>query len=400
MKHRSVTFVVAVLAPLMFSFAFAQDIYIPVVPQMPHILHTSMDKIQLTLSLFMLAVGAGQLFFGPLSDTIGRKRIALIGSGLFFIGAMIAAMTSSIDVLIFARILQGFGGCASMVVAFAIGRDLFSGRAAGRMFSYLNACIAASPIFAPAIGAFLDKLFGWRGTFGGLAALGLIGFLMVWWLINETHPKEKRLPFSWSIFKRYGQILRNGQFVGFILPLCGAMSVFFTWFACSSIIIISLLHVSEIHYGFYFGIIGVGFLLGSAFSGKIIDCIGVFNTTLLGCILAVISGLVMLIIYLTFGLSIAGFLIPMTLCAIAGALIFGSSAAGALEPMGEMAGSASAMMGSSEFIIAAVVASVALHWKVTSTLPLSIVMIVMNAIGLMALLTLARKKPVDQPLSR
>ena len=141
MKHRSVGYIVMVLAPLVFSFAFALDLYLPSIPVIKHQFHTSSAVVQLTMSLFMLALGVGQLFWGPLSDRFGRQCISSISALIFTFASLCCALVDNITLLIIFRMLQAVGACGMMVVAYAIVRDCFSGDRSARVINYLNSCL-------------------------------------------------------------------------------------------------------------------------------------------------------------------------------------------------------------------------------------------------------------------
>ena len=124
---------VAVLAPFIFSFALALDIYVPSIPSIREIFATNAFVVQLTVSIFMLMTGIGQLLVGPLSDHFGRRKIALCSVAIFTLGSFLCALAPSISFLIMARVIQAMGACGMMVVAFAIVRDLYSGNDCARI---------------------------------------------------------------------------------------------------------------------------------------------------------------------------------------------------------------------------------------------------------------------------
>ncbi len=111
MRSNKVLSTTLFLSPFVFSFAFAMDIYIPAIPTMKEVLHTSQENIQLTLSLFMFMTGLGQLVMGPITDQIGRRSLALLSVALFIVGSGLCALSNTIELLIFARMIQAFGGC-------------------------------------------------------------------------------------------------------------------------------------------------------------------------------------------------------------------------------------------------------------------------------------------------
>ena len=166
--------IVIFLSPLVLTLGLAMDIYLPSIPKMPEALNTSVQSVQLTLSLFLLVFGLGQLIFGPLSDQIGRKKTVLLSYVLYFLGSMICALSESFPLFLSARIIQGLGACGTLVCAFSILKDLFKGDEVTRCFSYLKGLMGAAPITAPVIGAWLDLWFGWRASFWALTFYGAL----------------------------------------------------------------------------------------------------------------------------------------------------------------------------------------------------------------------------------
>jgi multidrug resistance protein len=200
---------VFLLAPLVFSFAVGQDIFIPEVPKLTGLFHTTPGLVQLTLSLFMLAVGVGQLIIGPLSDRFGRKSIVLLSIALYTLGSIAAVLTESIDILIFTRILQGFGACGMMVCAFAIVRDLSEGNESAQIYSYLNGAIAISPLLAPLAGGYLDVSFGWRAPFFFLGILGVAIFIAIALCLSETIKEKNKNASLEGSFKDYLRVIKK-----------------------------------------------------------------------------------------------------------------------------------------------------------------------------------------------
>lgn len=380
MKKYTTTSLVILLAPLVFSFAIGQDIFVPEVPQMLGIFHTSQGMVQLTLSLFMLAAGAGQLLIGPLSDQFGRRKIVLFSIALYTVGSVIAALASTIGVLIFARILEGIGACGMMVCAFAVVRDVISGNEAGKVYSYLNGAIAISPLFAPLIGGYLDVWFGWRAPFIALAALGSVVFMVMLFFLSETQKPEHKIKLDAKIFQRYWQVIKNSQFRVYSFAAASTLACFFTFFSVSSYILIGILHIPETHFGYYFGAIGLIFFFSSIAAGRLCMSIGVFRVALIGAITFFACGAWMLIWTLIAGTSIMSFMLPVAVSSIAGALMMGAGAAGALEPFAEMAGTASALLGAFQFLLATAVGSFIMHWRVESNLSYAIPLTVFGAL--------------------
>lgn len=362
---------ISILLPLAFAVAIAMDIYIPSVPELVKTFDTSPSTVQLTLSLFLVFFGIGQLLLGPLSDQFGRRGIALVSATAYVISSILCAMSHSITSLIIFRILEAISACGMAVSANAIIRDVYSERDSGRMYSYLNGAIAMSPLFAPLIGGYLDIYFGWRSSFLMLAIFGVIAIFIVLSQIHETHEIHKRLPINKTIFARYLQISKNRDFQFFTFAGSSGMACLFTFFSISPYLLISNLGIARQHFGFYFGVMGLLFFAGSIIAGKLVMKIGLLNNILIGatCILA--GGAFMFGWYATEGLSLASFIVPMIPISLGSAFLIGAGAGGAMEPFGNMAGTAAALFGAIEFLLASLVGTVVMLFPTKSTVPLA-----------------------------
>ncbi|MDF1759852.1 MAG: multidrug effflux MFS transporter [Coxiellaceae bacterium] len=381
MRDKSIVYVVTVLAPLVFSFALALDLYIPSVPDIAAVYQVSSSTVQLTLSLFMFMQGLGQLLFGPLSDRFGRKPIALISAGLFILASIACGVSPNIDDLIIARIFQAAGACGMTVVAFAMVRDLFEKEVSAKVYSYLNSTIAVSPLMAPIVGAYMACWLGWRSNFYLLGLIGVGCFVLIAFAMRETQLAHHKADFNWSVFKRYWQIYSQRRFYPNVLMAGCAIAVFFSFFSISPFIIIKLLHVPEIHFGYYFAVLGVVFLCGSIVAGKIAPQVGVRRVLFAGVMLVLFGGLLMWGWYAWLGLSLSEFLVPLIFSGMGASFMAGSSAAMALEPFPEVAGTAASLLGASQFVFSAVVASIMMDREIVSTQPYAITLVVLGAIS-------------------
>lgn len=388
--HRSVLSSIFLLAPFVFSFAFAMDVYIPVVPEMQGVFHTSQANIQLTLTLFLVVVGLGQLFMGPLSDQWGRRWILISNIVIFILGSSLCAATSTFMGLILGRLIQALGSCGMLVVSFAIVRDLYKDNEAAKIYSFLNCGLALSPLFAPIIGSYLGAWFGWRSTFIFLGILGILVGILALIRVKETLPLERRVKIDKGIFLRYFKILRNPSFIAFSAATTAGMALFFTFFSSSPYIVIKLLKAPMEYFGYYFFTVGLAFFIGSMISGKISDRYGPLKTAIAGAILLLFAGLLMLFWNEAAGLSAASYLIPCIIAGVAGSFMLGAGAGGAMQPFAETAGSAAAMLGCVQFLVGSAAGNYVMTWPMTSVMPLAISMACFGGFALVVLFVYTR----------
>ena len=381
---------ILILGPMVFSFALAMDVYMPVLPEMQQSLHTTQQMVQITLSLFLIVTGVGQLILGPLSDQIGRFKVILFSSILFLLGSILCAVSTTIEFLIFSRVVQAIGCCGLSVCAFAIIRDAFSGKTSSMIYSLINAIISISPIVGPLIGVQLAVRFEWNSAFILLSIMAFMVFLVVLFLVKESLPIERRKKVSWSVFARYLQVAKSLQFWAYSLTAVSGMSAFFILFSMTPYIITHLgFPISKIYV--MFGSAGVAFLLGSLFAGVIVNALGVHKTAILGVICVFLAGSLSLGIYLIYGLSLWGFFAPCFFATFGCALVVGTGASGAMEPFYEMAGVAAAFFGTMEFALSGIIGSIAMLFPATSSLPIAIAMLVMSSLSFVLLLLVKNK---------
>ena len=196
---------------------FAIDMYLPALPAIGHSLGADVGAVQLTLTAFFLAIGAGQLLYGPVSDMVGRKPPLYVGLCLFTLASIGCALASDVQTLVAMRFLQGLGAAAGMAIPRAVVRDLHTGTEAARLMSLLMLVFSVSPILAPLLGSGVIALTGWRGVFWVVALAALAGLLLVRLALRETRPEAERVQSSLgSAARAYATLLRDGHYLGLV----------------------------------------------------------------------------------------------------------------------------------------------------------------------------------------
>lgn len=373
----------------------AIDMYLPAFPAIAQNLNVDVGQVQLSLVSFFFALVVGQLFYGPISDAIGRKKPLYAGLTVFVLGSIGCSMAQSVEMLIFMRFVQGLGACAGMVLSRAIVRDIHTGREAVRLISLMMLVLSVSPMLAPLAGSLLSGSMSWRGIFIVTAGLGVFGGVLMWKFLPETRPPERRSKAGMAAaLQAYKLLAVDRRFIGMAM-VCGcAQGVMMSYLTGSSFAFIEVYRVSPFFYSAVFATNAMALIGCAQLNATLISRIGLERLIRLATLglglftssLAVLTfaGLAPLpvfwgLLFLTFGTL--GMISP-------------TSAVLALEPHGARAGAASSMLGGMQFASATVAGGVvALLFNGTLT-PLVIALAVCGlGAAVMARLTL-RRRPV------
>ena len=247
---------------------FAIDMYLPALPRIGEDLHASTSAVQLSLLIFFLSMGLGQIIVGPISDMIGRRAPLLVGLALFMVGSIGSAMAPTIEWLVAFRFLQGFGACAGMVVPRAVVRDLHTGTDAARLMSLLMLVFSVSPILAPLTGSVIIESLGWRWVFWAVLIAAVVATVLLLTSLDETRPVEQRAGSSFgSALAGYRYLFGDRDFLGLTFIGGFGISSFFVFLASSSFVLIDHYGLSPMVYSLFFSINAVAFIGMSQFTG-------------------------------------------------------------------------------------------------------------------------------------
>lgn len=261
------------LAPLLAGLSmfgpFSIDTMFPAFPEIAREFGTSDWWMQQTLSFYLIAYAAMSLFHGPLSDARGRRGVVLGGVAVFLFASIGCALAWSIESLLFFRVIQGLSAGAGQIVGRAIIRDLYEGPAAQRLMSTISMMFTIAPAVAPIIGGWMLGLGHWRWIFWFLAIWAFVLFAASAWRLPETHPPERRVPFSvGEISRSYRAMMSDRQF--WLLAVAGAanFSALFTYVSSAPRFVVNLLGLGTQQYAWLFVPAISGMFLGALASGR------------------------------------------------------------------------------------------------------------------------------------
>ncbi|HEX4125564.1 MAG TPA: multidrug effflux MFS transporter, partial [Tepidisphaeraceae bacterium] len=250
-------FVVA-LTVLLGGFAglgpLAIDMYLPSYPAIAAAFHASGAQVERTLTAYLFGLALGQLFYGPAADRFGRKRPLYVGLALFVLASAGCAMARSVQSLLLLRTLEAIGGCAEMVMARAIVRDLFDDRTAVRIFSSLMLIMGVAPILAPGLGGAIVHYLSWRAVFWVLVGFGSLCFVGAVFLLPESLPPERRQKHSMAdTLHLYRRLFSHRIFIVHSLTIGVAMAALFAYVGGSPALYIQTFHIPPNHFFYFFG---------------------------------------------------------------------------------------------------------------------------------------------------
>jgi DHA1 family bicyclomycin/chloramphenicol resistance-like MFS transporter len=385
----------------------SMDMYLPALPEVTRTLDSTATTVQLTLTACLTGMALGQLVVGPMSDRWGRRRPLLAGLLTYIVAALMCALAQSAEVLIGFRLLQGLAGSAGIVIARAVVRDLYDGLAMARFFSTLLLISSIAPIVAPVIGGQVLHVTDWRGIFLLLAAIGLALTLLVWRRLPETLPPGRRqsggvLAALWIMRGLFADRI----FTGYVMTNGFTYGALFSYIAASPFIIQDIYGASPQTFSLLFGLNSLGLMIVGQINGKVLVGRVRLDKTL-GCGLAVLALAGVGLLLVTAGAF--GDLGPVPLAAglfvmiSALGLILPNTNALALMRTPHAAGSASALVGTSCFVMGAIASSLVSIAGKGTAVPMAAVQLGSALAAIISFLTLCRpwrNQPAQQPPRR
>lgn len=378
------------MAPFDILASLGMDIYLPVVPAMPELLGTTPAVIQLTLSLYMLLLGAGQLIFGPLSDRIGRRPVLLTGAALFVLASTAAALSSSAWAFVGFRVLQALGASATLVALFATVRDVYADRPEGVViYSLFSSILAFVPALGPIAGALIARAGGWQAIFLSLAGMGLLAWIHALLRWQETRPAKPMQSQQSAL-----AVFKSPAFWVYTLGFSTGMGTFFVYFSTAPRVLIGQAAYSEMSFSLAFASVALVMIATTRLSKTLVARWGTAGSLKRGMGLIALAALLLATGQRLLEPSFASFILPMWLAAIGIVMTVSVTANGALAQFNDVAGSAVAIYFCMESLIVSVIGTLAVTLLDGDTAwPLVVFGLGMSSVVLLALMLLeARTK--------
>jgi DHA1 family bicyclomycin/chloramphenicol resistance-like MFS transporter len=343
-KHASNKPPLILLAALTALAFGALHMLLPALPLVMQTFNEDLIEVQLGVTLFFAGIAAGQLVYGPLSDSFGRRPALIAGLALFLVGTLLSGAAWSMSVLTVGRLLEALGACAGLVLGRAILADVYDRDAAARGVAIILMVMTIVPGVAPTLGACLAEWLDWRAIFAVLGVFGALLLVFTVLLLPETNASPK--PFAMiGMMRSYRTLLRSREYLAFTLSGTCRSTAWFTFAASVPLVLSDLLHQPPTTYGLMILLPVSSYVLGTGLAARLATRVGSFRLVLCGRSVALAAALGMVGWWWFGGLGLLMLFLPMAIVSFADGLSHPAIMASAINVYPELTGTASGLLG-------------------------------------------------------
>ncbi|WP_203461418.1 Bcr/CflA family multidrug efflux MFS transporter [Enterobacter cloacae] len=347
-----IVFILGLLAMLM---PLSIDMYLPALPVISAQFGVPAGSAQMTLSTYILGFALGQLFYGPMADSLGRKPVILGGTLIFAAAAVACALAQSIDQLIVMRFFHGLAAAAASVVINALMRDIYPKEEFSRMMSFVMLVTTIAPLVAPMAGGAVLVWFSWHAIFWILALAALLASAMIFFFIDETLAVERRQKFHIrTTMGNFASLFRHKRVLSYMLASGFSFAGMFSFLSAGPFVYIELNHVSPQHFGYYFALNIVFLFIMTIINSRFVRRIGALNMFRAGLWIQFVI-VIWLVVSAFLGVGFWALVVGVAVFVGCVSMISSNAMAVILDEFPHMAGTASSLAGTFRFGIGAVV---------------------------------------------
>lgn len=373
-------YLIVLLSVLSSVAPMGTDTYIPSIPDIAKYFSVGIEKIELTLSIFLIGFSIGQIFGGPISDKYGRRKGSIAGLlGYAFFSFLIIFSTNIYELWIY-RFLEAFFGGIVVVNAAATVRDRFKGAEAAKVFSLIGTIRSMAPLLAPAIGAFIIHYFSWEAVFVFLTIYSLSVAIWVYKDLDESFTYIEQ-----NVIESFKIVLTHKKAMKAMLTLALGFSGFFIFISKSSFIYIEHYGISTDMFPLFFGFNFIILISMIRVNLVLLKKYTPIELIKFAIIIQIIAASLMMINYEGNSLIVTMILMASYMSMMA--FIFGNCMALALEHFSKNAGVASSVIGVLQFGLGAIISSIALSFHTQTFLPIAISVTVISITSFMIIRT-------------
>lgn len=394
--RRSHAELVLILGSLSAFASLSIDMYLPSLPTLERAFEVSPAAVQFTLTTFFLGFALGQAIYGPVADRFGRKPPLYVSLTLFSAASAGCALAPTVGGLAALRFVQAIGACAGGVISRAMVRDLFPLEETRRVYSTLMLVTGVAPIAAPLLGGFILVGVGWAAIFWTLAGLGMACLAAVHFRLPESHDRDAVRPLHLgTILATYGRLLRDRSFLGNALVGGFSLAGVFAYIAGSPFVFIKLYGLPADRYGWLFGANSLGLVAAAQVNGRLLHGVSPRKVMVAAGLAQCLAGLLLVAAARTGAFGIAGLIVPLFAYLMALGFIAPNATALAMAPHGRVAGSASALLGTLQFTLAAIAPVAVGALAGSGAMPMAAVVAACGTLGLLMNGLIPAAKPLD-----
>lgn len=376
MKFVFMVLVIALMGP------FASDSYLPSLPQMTEYFGSTETLMQFSVTVYFLGFSLPQLFWGPLSDKMGRRHTLQLGYCLALVGFVVSGFATSAWMLIAGRFIQGAGIAANGALFRPILRDRFSGRRLAQVGSYVGLFFAMVPSIAPIVGGAIQSAFFWQANFIFLFVLTVLVLLFVTYIFPETNASLNPKALHREHFiKNYKTLITNKSFMGYMIASSAAFSGIIAYYTVSPFLFQNLLGLTPFQYGLTAIAITAGLMIGHLINSVLVTKLGIHKIMMASFAVMFCSGVSLMTLEMMGIFTITSVLVPTIFFIMGSGLTFANATAGAFQPFGHMAGAAGAMFGSLQVLGTTIVSFLVALQHDTNGMILAVTFMLLGIVG-------------------
>lgn len=366
------------------------DMYLPSLPTLADNLHTTTSLAQLGLTACLLGLAVGQIVAGPLSDVRGRRGPLVISLILYAAASLLCVFAPNIGMLIALRFIQGLTGSAGIVISRAVARDLYSGKELTRFFSLLMLVNGVAPIAAPVLGGVILNFVSWRGVFMVLCVVGVAMLIAVVLGLPETLPTNRRASGGLKqTLGTLGHLFADRRFMGYALSQALITGAMFAYIAGSPFVLQDIFGVSPQTYSIIFAVNGLGIVLFSQLTGRLVGRFSERQLLLSGLVIAAVAGISLLTVAFTGG-QLFAVLVPLFFVVSCVGIVSTTTTSLAMQSQQRSAGSASAMLGLLPLLLGSIASPLVGLGSGTTPVPMAVVIAIAEVSALLSFVVLAK----------
>ena len=347
-----IVFILGLLAMLM---PLSIDMYLPALPVISAQFGVPAGSAQMTLSTYILGFALGQLFYGPMADSLGRKPVILGGTLVFAAAAVACALAQTIDHLIIMRFFHGLAAAAASVVINALMRDIYPKEEFSRMMSFVMLVTTIAPLVAPMAGGAVLVWFSWHVIFWILALAALLASAMIFFFIDETLPVERRQKFHIrTTIGNFASLFRHKRVLSYMLASGFSFAGMFSFLSAGPFVYIELNHVSPQHFGYYFALNIVFLFIMTIINSRFVRRVGALNMFRAGLWIQFVMA-IWLVVSAFLGVGFWALVVGVAAFVGCVSMVSSNAMAVILDEFPHMAGTAYSLAGTFRFGIGAIV---------------------------------------------